>query len=250
MRAFFVALLILGASLGAGAAEVRKYAILSLVGDRLLIVRHVPTVGSNLDRNLRQFLPLEDPSIEKAALLAMDDALRHVDATATPVLLFSRDAALYSAQMKLLDEGASSLGLLDAIRELLRGTETTHLVLLTKARDEARLRLRNQSVGSGSLEGMGFYIDLTLPVVRGDTREVGTGFLAPFAYFQIALIDLGSGKIVKEERIRASIARSAARSEKGDAWNALSSTEKVRVLQELIRSAIAKAIPALLSPPS
>ena len=244
MRSLILVLL-LALSPCVGADEGRKYAVLSLIGDRLLIVQHVPTVGSHLDRNVRQFLLLEDPSIEKAALLAADQALRRVDPTTKPVLLFPQDAALYAAQAKLLEEGGSSIRLLDAVRGLLQGTGTTHLILLTKLRAEALLRLSDRSVGSGFLEGAGFYIDLSLPTRRSDTRQSGTGFLAPFAYFKIALIDLARGEVVKEERIRASLTRSAARSEQGDAWNALSAEEKVRLLQNLIRSETARAVAAL-----
>ena len=243
------AFLLLGLSLGVSASETRKYAVLSLVGDQLLIVKYVVGTGSHLDRNERQFVPLDDPAIDRAAVFAVDEALRRLDPAATPLLLSAREPALFAAQAKALDEGGDAGRLLEPIRRLMREGEATHLIVVTKYRHEAALKFSEGHVGSGFLEGVGFYIDSAKMTNRSDTGERGRGFLAPFAYFRISLIDLAGGRVIKEERVIASIARSAARSESGSPWEALSAEDKVRVLQGLMRRETTRVIPALIGTP-
>ena len=90
MRIFFALLLSL-ASLSIHAAEPRRYAVLSLIGDRLLISQYVPATGSRTDTNRREYLQLEDPTLEKTSLLAIHQALRRLEPASKPVLLFAQD---------------------------------------------------------------------------------------------------------------------------------------------------------------
>ena len=242
MRLLLVSLW-LAFSAAAAAAEGRSYAVLSLVGDKIMVSQYVASTGSRLDRNNRRDLELEDALIEKTSLLAVDAALKKAEPGTKPVLLFPQDGRLYAAQTKLLDEGGSSLRLLEYIRGLLQGRGTTHLILVTKLRHEARIKMKNATVGSGTLEGVGFYVDSGATVQSAETGELGTGFLGPFAYFRIALIDLARGEIVKEELVTASTAAGG----NADAWNALSGRQKVLVLQDLLRKEIARTVPLLLA---
>ena len=245
-RAAAAAVLLLGLSLGVCASETRRYAVLSLVGDQLLIVKYVVGTGSRLDRNERQFVALDDPAIDHAAVLAVDEALRRLDPAAKPVLLSAREPALFTAQAQALDDDGDVGRLLEPIRRVMGEGDATHLILVTKYRHAAALRLERGHVGSGFLEGVGFYIDPAMMVKRSDTGERARGFLAPFAYFRISLIDLAGGRVIKEERVIASTSHSAAHSESGGPWEALSAQDKVRVLQGLIRRETARVIPALI----
>jgi hypothetical protein len=246
MRALFLVLLLLLASHPADAAETRKYAVLSLIGDGMLISQWVPSTGARLDHNVKEFIPIVEGVFDKAALLAANEALVRLDPAAKPVLLFARERSLYEAQNRMLDKDGNSVQLLDHLRGMLAGTGATHLILLTKYRHQARLKMHDTTVGSGMLEGVGFYIDSSMAVKSADTGESGTGIVAPFAYFRIELIDLARGVVVKEERVVESTAVSTANSSAQHAWNALSGAQKVRVLQDFIRKETARVIPALV----
>lgn len=61
--AFFLAL-----TLPASGAERLKYAVLSLVGDQLLISQRGVSTGSRLDRNTREFVRLAGPALDREAV--------------------------------------------------------------------------------------------------------------------------------------------------------------------------------------
>src|SRR2546421_7592114 len=100
------------AALSAAGAEPRKYAVLSLIGDEMLLSGAEAQTGGRLDRNPRRYIELTDPFADKAALLAVHEVMKETRGT-EPVLLFGRDRRLYQAQARLLDSG-------DSMQKLLR----------------------------------------------------------------------------------------------------------------------------------
>jgi hypothetical protein len=248
MRALVAGLLLLLAPLGAAAAEARKYAVLSLIGDRLLIVDREMATGSRLDRNERSFVDLPDATLDNATALAIDDALKAAAGGGSgAVLLAVRDPRLFALQRDMVEANGETTALLARLRETLGQVQATHLVLATKYRHKSMLRFAQGHVGSGNLEGLGFYIDHTLVTTRGDTGERGVGFLAPFAYFRLSLIDLADWKVVREEQVLGSAARSAARSKSGHPWETMSATAKVNALRAVIRREVAQVVPKLVA---
>jgi len=203
MARLAVAVLSFFLALPAFAADARKYAVLSLIGDEMLLVGAEAQTGGRLDRNPRRYLELMDSFADKAVLLAANETLKQVTGT-EPVLLFGRDRRLYAAQARLLDSGSSMEKLLADIRPLLANTGATHLVLVTKDRREARLQLHNTTVGHGMLQGIGYYLDREMELQMADTGASAVGFVAAFAYFNASLIRLDTGQIIAEQRVNAS----------------------------------------------
>jgi hypothetical protein len=245
MRPLIAALLLLALPIVAGAQE-RQYAVLSLVGDRLLIVQHEMSTGSRLDRNQRSHVDLRDASLDNATALAIGDALKHSGAATDAVLLSIRDPRLFALQRDMQDGSDATAMLLAGLRERLGEVKATHLVLATKYRHDSMLRLADGSVGAGTLEGLGFYIDHVMRVKNLKTGESAAGFLAPFAYFRLTLVDLASWKIVGEERILGSAVHSAARSKSGHPWDAMSGAAKARALQAIVRREVMGAVAKLV----
>jgi hypothetical protein len=246
MRAVLALLLTL-ASLSIGAADARRYAVLSLIGDRLLISQYVPATGSRTDTNVREWIQLEDPTLEKTSLLAIHQALKKLDPDSKPVLLFAQDGRIYTGQEKMLDEGGSSLHMLEYVRGLLKGQDVTHLILVTKLRHAAQIQLARSTIGSGMLEGLGFYVDPYLRVINPTTLDFGRGLVGPFAYFKVSLVDLTQGTVVTEERVVASTSAGVAEFKDGsDPWAGLSAETKVKLLQGLIRNNMARVIPLVV----
>jgi hypothetical protein len=246
MRILSILVLLVLANGPAFAAEARKYAVLSLIGDVMLISQWVPSTGARLDPNTKELIPINEGVYDKAALLAVNGALKKLDPDSKPVLLFARERSLYEAQNRMLDRGGKPVEMLEHVRGLLAGTGATHLILLTKLRNEARLKMHDTTVGSGMLEGVGFYIDSSMETRSVETGASGKGLLAPFAYFRIELIDLARGTVVNQERIVASTSVSIDNSTAQHAWNALSGAQKVRTLQDLITRETTRVIPKLV----
>jgi hypothetical protein len=242
MRVLIAALLLFG-TLGACAEDARRYAVLSLIGDRLLVSQYNPAIGARLDTNKRDYIALDDNVLDKAALLAANQAITKLDPAAKPILMVARDMSLYEAPAESIS-GTSPLFL--KIGGMLKGSGATHLILVTKLRREARIKMHDSTVGTGMLEGVGFYIDNTMGTRDSRTGESGSGLLGPFVYARLELVEAASGKALAEEVIVATRAYSPASTNATIAWEALSSAQKVRALREMIGEEIGNAVPRLL----
>lgn len=243
---FLISLLV---PLAASAQDSRRYAVLSLVGDKLLIVTREMTTGSRLDKNERTVVELPDNSIDRAVTVAVDDALRRANPGTQPILLHSRRADLYDASFQSMDRRDGVARVYAAVKPIVDKTQATHLVLVTKHRHRALLRLRDGHVGAGFLEGVGFYVDHGSMARGVDTNDAEAGFIAPFSYMMISLIDLKSGQIVSQRHVIGSNAAAPAPWERnvGNAWQRLNDQEKVARLTEVIRDETARALPLVLA---
>lgn len=241
--AAFAALVIMQFGAAACAAEARLYAVLSLIGDRLQLVQRVAATETQPERSVVEFIDLKEKVFDQTVRIAAYDILRRVEPNSTPMMLEVRDPSLYSAQARLLEEGSASAATLTS---MLAGTKATHLILVTRLRYEAMLKTDSGHLGSGPLEGLGFYIDRSKPLIAGSTGEAAFGFLGPFAYFQISLYDIARRQVVRQEQVVASRTLSAARSPDADPWTTLSSQQKVALLREMITSEITRVLPRMV----
>jgi hypothetical protein len=76
---------------------------------------------------------------------------------------------------------------------------------------------------------------------------VGVGFLAPYAYMKVILINVATGEVEREQVISASNTISVARNKDGfDPWDTLDSSQKVAAINRLVRGELDKVVPGLL----
>jgi hypothetical protein len=243
MRVLLCALL---ATLSFTAAAVDKtYAVLSLVGDRLLLSFYNPGTGSRLDRNDRQFVNLGNDALDRTALRAVKAAVAKADPQAKVELLSVGKASFYSAANATLDQGGVE-ALVTVLQPELKGIPASHWILVTKHRAEAQLRIREGTIGSGQLEGLGFYVDRVRTLQDVDTGAMSTGFVSPFAYLRLTLVDAATGKVLKEAT--SIMTTTAIKQSSTSAWDVLTPEEKVDYLEQLIRRGAADAVPKLLAP--
>ena len=240
-----IAVLLLVAAPFAASAQERRYAVLSLVGDQLLIVQREMGTGSRIDQNRRHLEPMPHSALDRAVLLAVDDAIRQASPGAKPVLLSTKDPTLYAISDQSLDSGGTAR-VFEAVRPIVAGSRATHLVLVTKHRHRAMLRLFGGHVGSGWLEGLGFYLDQGSNESAYRSTDTERGFISPFTYFKVSLIDLARGTVVAEDYSIGSNANSPPTGQIGNAWLSLSDAEKERQLTALIREEAARVVPKLV----
>jgi hypothetical protein len=229
-------------------AQARQYAILSLVGDELTIVQRELSTGSRIDKNVQVKVPLGGASLDRAMLLAVDDAVRRSDPAAKPVLLAPRDPKLFEVAARSLDAGGVAM-VYDAVRPIVARTNATHLILVTKYRHRAMLRMRDGHVGAGWLEGLGFYLDHGSPTKGSsvDMTDSERGFISPFTYFNVAVIDLASGRVVAEQYAIGSNANGVVSGTIGNAWDRLTAEEKDAQITALIKEEAARVVPMVLA---
>jgi len=242
------------ASLAALAAPVRAqapqapatYAVVSLIGDQLDAVTYQPQVGTLLDANSHQAMPMGADIMDNLALRETNKALR----SAVPVT----DVALLavSAPEFFIDESRLFAGnqvkLPADIDAAIAQAKAGSLVLITKHRADARLQVSDGLIGSGKIEGLGFYVD-TVHHLRDAENTRATGFLAPFVYIDVTLVDTASHTIIGQKTITASETVTANSNETGaGAWGALTTEQKMSTLSRLLSKNLAAAVPKLLQP--
>ena len=221
------------------------YAVISLIGDKISVVGARAGVGSNLDRNRQGAMAVQGRALDDMAVIAASDAIGRLDPHASIVMLGSNDPTLYELQDELFEPQQRSRALLaSAIKDPIQGQHATHLVLIRKHRSDAMLRLEMQYVGSGKLEGVGFYVDPNLRMINHETGELGAGFLAPFAYIKVTLVDANTMAVMREQTVEESTSMITTKSL--NPLDALTPAQKTTALRSMIVKATASGVKAVL----
>ena len=228
------------ALVGAVAAHAQdRYAVISLIGDKMQLAYARGVEGQPVDRIERRYIPLDDSSIDRAALLAANEQIQKLKPGSEPVLLQAFDRSYF-------DTSGGTGAVVEWIRQLVKDKKVTRAIIITKLTYEGIPDLQKAFVGSRWLEGVGFFVGRTPPPTGSDPMSAGPGFLSPFAYFQVTLVDLRSGQVLREERGLASTAISATSTDSGNPWDTLSGTQKVQTLTSLVSRELALVMPKVM----
>lgn len=227
----------------------RSYAVMSLVGDAISVHMLRPEVGSRTDANSKHVLPITDPVFDVAALKAANSAILAAQPRAKVVLMSTQDAGLYKAQNTMFTDAYANKDNRDYLVSLLKERGVSHMVLVTKLRANAKFEVRGGFTGSGSLEGLGFYIDDTTELRNTKTSDSSIGMLTPFAHVKLRLLDAATLALVGEEDAVEStiIVRPSASPSAMDMWTKLTSATKIDYIDALLGDAMKTAMPGLLA---
>ena len=231
------------------AAAADTYAVVALVGDEFSVVTYQPSVGSNIDQNVRQEVPLNDTHLDQLATRVAINAIHRAVPAATLQSIGVADEATFGGADRLFASDGTLPALLSTVKPLLERPDTHYLVVISKYRGDAQLRVRNGTIGSGKLTGLGFYVDAYKSMKSSDTGERGRGFLSSYAYLMISLVDLRTGAVVRSEHA----VESATRANVGpqstlEPWDALTAGQKARLLDNMLGRAVQKTVPLVVAP--
>jgi hypothetical protein len=230
---------------GPGVAAPRTVAIVSLIGDKLEIVAPQNATGSNLDRNRREAFADQSGVFDRFTLQAAAQAIEAIDLGIGTVLIGVPPSKLHDQPERLFD--GKQVALPGAIVDELERVAAQYLLLITKHRDEVRVPFVGEHRGIGKVRGLGFYVDAAQVVSLSETGESAPGFLAPFAYFMLSLVDVRAGVVLRERKVTLMQALPVALYPKViDPWEILDAAKKVERLQALIRQGMAENMRALL----
>lgn len=236
----------LGASAQSPAPPFKKVAIISLVGDQLSVDIFRARLSGALDNNAREVQPLQDAVFDHTALFAVADAgAKLLPSSSFLPLTVPKAGDLLDPNLLLRDKTQPIAG---SVTDALKKQGFDHLIAVTKHSAATQIRFSHGNVSTtGQLRGLGFYVDHATWTRPNDTGAYAQGFIAPYAYLKLSLVDLSTGSVVKEQAITASSPQSAAQNKDATgAWDTLSAKEKADLLRELIRVGITKAVPPLL----
>jgi len=249
-------LLVVGLAIAAwaGGALAESFLVLAIIGDRLTIVAQEGKVGSHMDRNRYQVLPLADRDFDIYALQLAQDGIRNSRPSATVSLLRANDPKLYALRDSWQDTDATDVReLLSLAGDLAASAPDAHLLLIAPYQTQPEVRTDRSILGSGKVGGLGFYLDGTTRMWHLDSDgtgsgETGIGFLGVFANLQLILINLESRAIEAKQRIVVGTTVAASRAPDKTPWNALSAAEKITTLKSLMKTGIDDSVPKLLAP--
>jgi len=238
-------------SVGAGRAATvdEAYAVVSLVGDELSIVTYQPSVGSVLDKNIRQALPMPDAHFDRLAGQVAVSTIRHATPDAAAQAIEVANGASFGDATALFATDGTLPALLTAVKPSLQRPDTHYLVVISKYRSDAHLRTDNGAIGSGKLTGLGFYIDAVKRMKSTNTGERGRGFVAPFAYVMVSLVDLRTGEVVgSKQEVESATRANVGPQSTLDPWEAMTAERKVQLLDRLLAQAVRRSVAQLVSP--
>lgn len=245
MRRFIATVFIALAGFGAALAHAQqRYAVISLIGDRMQIAYAKSVPGQPVDSIERRYVPLEDSRIDRYTLLAANDTLKKLSKGPDPVLLQAFERSYF-------DTSAGTGALIEWIRQLVKDAKpkVTHAILITKLEYEGVPALQKPFVGGNLLEGVGFFLGREAPPEGADPSSAGPGFLVPYAYFKLTLVELATGKVVREEKGMASSMLSATGTDTGNPWDTLNGGQKLQTLIDLVKRELEIQMPKVLAKP-
>lgn len=237
------------AAFGAGparAADGRRYAVISLLGDQITLVYAAAVTGSNLDRNRHRELPDSTGSLDSAALAATGRAIEQAQRGAQVNLLAVPPSPAHQQGERFVQ--GNEISLPDDLVNALDKAGATHVVLLTKLRAPAHIKLRDSAVGVGQLQGLGYYVDRNIGIRTVEAGNTGDGMLVAYAYVQLTLADAKTGQVLRRQVVRATqVHPVAARPEISDPWELLDAPQKAQRLRRLLEQQLAREIPTLIA---
>ena len=248
LPAFGAALLALASLAHAQAPQpAPTYAVLSLVGDQLDAVTYQPQTGTLLNANSHQPMPMKADILDTAALRAMNKALRAAGPVTDVALLAASEPSVFTNVPRYFV--GNQVKLPADLEAAIAEAKANRLVLITKHYGEARLRSGDGFIGSGKLEGLGFYVDTVHQMHNLDENKRAPGYLAPFVYVDVTLVDTASHQILRQTTITASETIAAADNRDGaGAWEVLNAEQKIAHLTNLLTQGLADAVPRLVQP--
>ncbi|MCK9685748.1 hypothetical protein [Scleromatobacter humisilvae] len=224
-----------------------SYAVISLVGDRLDVVTYQPKIGTLMDANSHSVLRFSEDLLDTVALRAVNRAMKATLPGADVALLAATEPSTFADQSAFFE--GDHVKLPREVAEAVHRENVATLVLLTKHRGEAKLTVSDGYLGGGKLEGLGFYIDSNMPMESADKQHHSYGFIAPFVYVDVSLVDVASGRLLRQTTIKATETIMSADNPQGaDSWGAMTAKEKVAALSGMLSENLAAAIPHLVDP--
>lgn len=227
--------------------NIRKLGVFSLLGDGLQLVFAAPVTDTRLDRNLRESLPTKEIGFDQAALRAVTRVMGARQPQAQ-LQMFRATTPVPLADQRLVADGAARAELPAWVIEAINRNKLTHILLVTRNRGDARFPVNEGfSVGRGTVEGIGYYLDNTTEIRNRETGLPSTGFLGAYMMVRVQLMDVSSGDMVGSETIRVGQMFAGRRdTEAANIWNALDPQEKVEVLRQMVESNVERVLPGVL----
>ena len=232
---------------GGGAGAAPRFAVFSEMARHITVVQVRSAIGSRIDSNQAERVPIPDGTLDRMALTLVRQAVHRARPTIPVVLIAPLETDLYPGFESPFV--GTRVPLADDLAQALREKGTTHLLLVTAQRGEAAFQFAHTTIGSGTIGGLGFYVDHETPVKDLKSLQTRAGYLAPYAYFRLSMIEVASGKLLASKAVRKHhiISVAGAETPTVGAWTAMTAQQKVSALRLLMEEGVDEAVKELLA---
>lgn len=243
-----LSLALLGVAAPAQAQSPRSYAVVSQLAKDIGIVIAQPAIGSRLGNNAVTRNPIPQGLLDKFVLNTTRAVLAQEAQGSRVFLVAPLDTDLFD-DLQSVKEGSRVNVPADAA-EAFKSQGSTHLIVFSKHRSEASIRFEDGRAGMGSLEGLGFYVDRSIRARDSEAQQTGDGIIAPFMHARATLVELATNRVVRTVEIRDAYALANTRADAAstDVWDALTPTDKVRRMLQLLERHIGPSVKTLVAP--
>jgi hypothetical protein len=238
----------IGAGARAADPPVPTYGVVSIIGDQITVIQRRAQFGPRVDTNRRDEMPVNDATFDRIAMSAAEETIKRLRPGAKVFQAAIRDKRLFALQEGLLADTPDSRDLRAAMQGLLANHGATHLVLVAKHRSQAAFELAQGTTGYGFLDGIGFYHDVTTRLRYTDSNQTSPGFVAPYAYLSVSLLDAAGLRTLKSATAKEStLSLSIDSKDAVTAWESLTAQQKMEALEGVIKSGVERATAVALA---
>ncbi len=197
-------------ALGAGARALaasdtdtaHRYVALSLVSDQLVWVGAPGgETGSHIVRGQVKPVPMPSAPFDRTVLEVLAGEVPQLDAQARLTFLASTAPEAYAEQDDWFSGGHVALPAV--LKSAVAAEGASRLLLVTKARGDAHISDGYNSKGIGKLSGLGFYSNSSQPMVDKQTGDLSKGYVAPYVYLTMSLVDTGTFTVIRQSGAQA-----------------------------------------------
>jgi hypothetical protein len=166
----------------------------------------------------------------------------------TEVNSFRSTALLEPKAQRELAEGAGRGELPDWMVRTIVDKKLTHALIITRNRGDADIHTDDgNSIGRGTVEGIGFYIDKLYRIRNVKTGAISDGLIAPYIQLRLTLLDTQTAQVVASYDVRDGRAFGPSEERAGnDPWAFMTATEKISSLRQLVEEGMTRGMSELL----
>jgi len=232
--------------------KLKAVGVFSLLGDGVQVaVSDAAPTDSRIERTNRDAIEFKGIGFDDIALRQSLRWLRN-QFPVLPVQMYKATVPVEPNEQQAIADGAANGALPDWIIKAIVDKQLDHVLLVTRTRGPINVRTGgpgSQAIGRGTVQGVGFYIDVFFKMRNTETGVLSEGLIAPYAKIKLSLMDTNEAKVVREYTIDEAYASGAkGGSVVADPWTFIDNTEKVSVLRQMVSDGLERALPAVFRP--
>lgn len=220
----------------------KRYAALSLLGDRVQLLSMNPARGDSVQSG--EWAAAPAGGLDNAVLQALNKALTEAAPDREVKLYTSSTRSLFGDPAALFVDG--KLKLPGQLGDAVRQSGSAWLLLVTRSRQEPALAAALPAHILASLEGPGFVLDQRPSGQIGFDGQPVLPVLAPYVSIRVALVDLSDLQLKREQSFAVARRLTVAREAAANPWAATTPEQRVKALEALIEAELPGAVLGLV----